>query len=337
MGSVVGMDIASPAKVRVFQIQSSKTRKPSTSNPAGPHWAEQLFGGLLFSSAAGLAIVDRDFKYRFINPALAAMNGLPPKEHIGRTVREVLGDFADGLEPNFLQVLSTGAPLLNVEMWASTLPNRTEPGKWIEDYFPITDSKNNVTHIAIVVVEASQSGMDQFRERPSSASPAKPSFVNNRIQVFRSWKEIASYASASVRTAQRWERDFELPVRRLRTKRGTTVMAFKSDMDRWLAAAAELPDRILREGHTQMPLDSPALWRARIDSGHLQGSTHPSQLLRSWKEIARYLAASTRSVQRWEREMKLPVLRVGMKSRAAVVAFKSDLDEWLRSKGAELI
>ena len=110
-------------------------------------------------------------------------------------------------------------------------------------------------------------------------------------------------------------------------------MAFKSDMDRWLAAAAELPDRILREGQTQMPLDSPVLWRAGIESR--QASTDPSQVLRSWKEIARYLAASMRSVQRWERLMKLPVLRVGMKSRAAVVAFKSDLDEWLRSQGAE--
>ena len=94
---------------------------------------------------------------------------------------------------NFVQVLSTREPLLNVEMWASALPNRTEPGKWIEDYFPITDSKGNVTHIAIVVVEASQSGMDLFSERPSSASPDKPS-LSNRIQVLRSWKEIASYA-----------------------------------------------------------------------------------------------------------------------------------------------
>jgi CheY-like chemotaxis protein len=292
--------------------------------------AEQMFGGLLFSSAAGLAIFDKSLRYQFINPALAAINGVPAREHLNKTVREVMGDLADILEPKFQQVFQTGKPLLNLEI-VIKLRNRTKPGKWIEDAFPITDLKGNVTHLAVVVVEASLSGSAREITSLDPVSGDGLSLIDP-VRIFRSWKEIAIYASTSVRTAQRWERDFELPVRRLRTERGLTVMAFKSDLDRWLAASAQLPNRIMGDGQSQVALGSPTLWRA---SAETQTSKDPTQVLRSWKSIARYLAASIRTTQRWERELELPVLRVKMKLGVAVVAFKADLDEWLRSRGID--
>lgn len=53
-------------------------------------------------------------------------------------------------------------------------------------------------------------------------------------------------------------------------------------------------------------------------------------VLNSWKEIATYLGRGVRTVQRYEREFKLPVRRVGTKSRKSVVALSQDLDAWLR-------
>lgn len=47
-----------------------------------------------------------------------------------------------------------------------------------------------------------------------------------------SWKEIAHYLRRGVRTAQRWERDAGLPVRRV-TADGGAVYAFQSDIDAW--------------------------------------------------------------------------------------------------------
>jgi uncharacterized sporulation protein YeaH/YhbH (DUF444 family) len=52
------------------------------------------------------------------------------------------------------------------------------------------------------------------------------------------------------------------------------------------------------------------------------------QLLTSWKEIARYLSKGVRTVQRWERELNLPVRRPA-ESRHIVVATCSDLDQWV--------
>ena len=55
--------------------------------------------------------------------------------------------------------------------------------------------------------------------------------------------------------------------------------------------------------------------------------------LRSWKEIARHLGASVRTVQRWEREFRLPVRRIEARRGAVVFAFPTELETWLRSHG----
>ena len=55
-------------------------------------------------------------------------------------------------------------------------------------------------------------------------------------KILRSWKEIAAKLGTSVRTAQRWERQFELPVRRTGTKKGSVVFAFEADLSSWLRA-----------------------------------------------------------------------------------------------------
>jgi hypothetical protein len=53
-------------------------------------------------------------------------------------------------------------------------------------------------------------------------------------QLLNSWKEIAAYLGRGVRTAQRWERDLRLPVRRPRGKDRSAVIAFTNELDCWL-------------------------------------------------------------------------------------------------------
>lgn len=53
------------------------------------------------------------------------------------------------------------------------------------------------------------------------------------------------------------------------------------------------------------------------------------QILGSWKEIAAYLAKSTRTVQRWELELRLPVHRPVLSARHIVMAKKSEIDRWV--------
>lgn len=60
--------------------------------------------------------------------------------------------------------------------------------------------------------------------------------------------------------------------------------------------------------------------------------THDDQrILHCWKEIAGYLSAGVRTVQRWEAECDLPVRRPRGNRRSPVLAFCSELDAWLKT------
>ena len=71
----------------------------------------------------------------------------------------------------------------------------------------------------------------------ASLAPIRNVALNLRPLVLHSWKEIASYIGSGVRTAQRWERELDLPVRRMAGRTRTSVMAFPEDIDAWLHRA----------------------------------------------------------------------------------------------------
>src|SRR5579884_474813 len=56
-------------------------------------------------------------------------------------------------------------------------------------------------------------------------------------RTLNSWKEISAYLGTGVRTAQRWEQDLYLPVRRPRGTRRSAVVAIPVELDDWLRKA----------------------------------------------------------------------------------------------------
>ena len=57
-----------------------------------------------------------------------------------------------------------------------------------------------------------------------------------------SWGEIASYLRRDIRTVQRWEHLYGLPVRRLVIGKMGQVYAFRSELDRWMQQRQPSPD-----------------------------------------------------------------------------------------------
>ena len=53
-----------------------------------------------------------------------------------------------------------------------------------------------------------------------------------------SWKEIAGYLGKGVRTVQRWEQEFGLPVRRLRNNSHRAILALPEEIDAWVRSRA---------------------------------------------------------------------------------------------------
>jgi formate hydrogenlyase transcriptional activator len=117
--------------------------------------SEQLLATYFSASKVGFCILDTDFRYLAINHTLAAMNGISADEHLGKNVREILGDFAGLVEPQFKRVLETQQPVFNLEI-SFTLPTRTEPGHWVEHYVPIKDASGKVKQIGVVAIEVTE-------------------------------------------------------------------------------------------------------------------------------------------------------------------------------------
>jgi PAS domain S-box-containing protein len=129
---------------------------------------EQLLAAFFHSPNVGIAVFDRKLRYQAINDALAAMNGVPPVEHLGHTVREVLGEFAAKIEPAFRRA-ERGETLLNFQI-EGALPTRRETGYWVENYFPIRDHAGRVRQIGVIVIEiTSQKKLENVLRRLTEA------------------------------------------------------------------------------------------------------------------------------------------------------------------------
>lgn len=58
----------------------------------------------------GLALVNRDLRFLRINHKLAEIDGMPIDAHIGRTLREVVPNVADTIEPLYRRVIGQRRP-----------------------------------------------------------------------------------------------------------------------------------------------------------------------------------------------------------------------------------
>ena len=117
--------------------------------------AERLFTELRLCHGVGVAILDDQLRFRTINTALAQMNGVPEVQHLGKTIGEVLGDFAHQVSPLVRQVLASGRPLLHCDL-SGMLPTRRERGYWLCHYFPLRKSLGRVAELGAVVFEVTQ-------------------------------------------------------------------------------------------------------------------------------------------------------------------------------------
>jgi len=104
------------------------------------------------SPAVGFAIMDEQLRFCAVNDALAAINGFPAHAHLGKTLRDILGDAAEQIEPIYRRVFATGESISNWELVAQ-LPTRTTTGHWIQCFFPIRDVRGQATRVGAVVIE----------------------------------------------------------------------------------------------------------------------------------------------------------------------------------------
>ena len=123
-------------------------------NPEALAAPERLLAAYFSSSTVGLCILDKDLRYIAINNRLAEINGVPPSDHLGKTIRQILGEFGRVVEEKCLEVTSKGKPL-HFQL-SGRLPSRNEEGHWVMHCLPIKDETGAVTRLGAVVVEITE-------------------------------------------------------------------------------------------------------------------------------------------------------------------------------------
>lgn len=114
---------------------------------------ESLLNNFFDSTPVGMSLLDTQLRFWQINETLAQIDGLTAQEHIGKTIREILPNLADVIEPLYQQVLNTGQPILNREVRGEVPSQPGIPRYWIVSYFPIFGLDRKIYALGAVVIE----------------------------------------------------------------------------------------------------------------------------------------------------------------------------------------
>jgi PAS domain S-box-containing protein len=103
----------------------------------------------------GIGFLDREFRIVRMNEKLAATNGRPLEEQLGRLVSEVVPALWPELEPIYSQILDSGEALVNQPLRG---PSAERPGQvtsWIVSYYPVT-VESEVIGIGVVALDVTE-------------------------------------------------------------------------------------------------------------------------------------------------------------------------------------
>ncbi len=115
-----------------------------------------LLDTLSTQAPIGMGFVDEEFRYVRVNENLAAIHGIAPEDHLGRSVEQIVPDLWAKFELFYRQALA-GMPVVNVEISGSIHRDDecSTPRHWLTSYYPvITD--NRAIGVGIVVVEVTE-------------------------------------------------------------------------------------------------------------------------------------------------------------------------------------
>jgi PAS domain S-box-containing protein len=119
------------------------------------------------ATPVGLALVDRDFRYHFVNQSLADLNGLPVADHTGKLVADVLPQIWADMEPIFRRVLDSGEPVLGVEITGQSLLADRGIRTCVASFFPVRLTSSEVSGVGIAVLDITERVRSE-RERKES-------------------------------------------------------------------------------------------------------------------------------------------------------------------------
>jgi PAS domain S-box-containing protein len=130
----------------------SELKRAETARAESLAQLDALFEG----APVGLAYFDRDGRFQRVNDKLAEINGVPIEDHIGRTVTEVLPDMDPRVAEEFVRVLESGRPAIDIEFVGATPASEEGERRFATGMYPVRDAAGEATGVGAVVIEITE-------------------------------------------------------------------------------------------------------------------------------------------------------------------------------------
>ncbi len=108
------------------------------------------------SAPIGLCFIDTELRFVRLNDRLAEINRVPAAAHIGKTLREILPEMADDLEPLYREVIETKVPLQQLEVRRTNLAQPGLEQDWLLSLYPLRAEDDRVLGVNVTVHEITE-------------------------------------------------------------------------------------------------------------------------------------------------------------------------------------
>jgi PAS domain S-box-containing protein len=163
-------------------------------DPAGLAFLDALFE----QDEVGVGIWDREKRFTRVNPALAAMNGVPAESHIGHRIGEVLPALGPHLEALLDEVLESHNAAAGLEITGETPAAPGQERHWLASYYPLLDADGEPLGIGAVIIDITERKQAQAaleaRERSSEFLLEAGSVLASSLDYKQTLRNVARLA-----------------------------------------------------------------------------------------------------------------------------------------------
>ncbi|MGW0707351.1 SpoIIE family protein phosphatase [Streptomyces sp. NPDC002643] len=159
-----------------------------------PQWTvgQSVLDGFLTRSPIGMAVMDLELRYVWLNETLERFGGVPREQRLGRRLSDLLpGLQADTLEGLMRKVLDTGVPVTDYEYlgWSWADPGRRRA--YSTSFFPLLDATDSVTGVCYLVQDVTERWNARQLLTLVNEAGAR---VGTSLDVMRTAQELADFA-----------------------------------------------------------------------------------------------------------------------------------------------
>ena len=157
-------------------------------------WAvgQSVLDGFLTRSPVGMAVMDPELRYMWLNDTLERFGGVPREQRLGRRLSELLpGLQAATIEGLMRKVLQTRVPVTDYEYmgWSWADPHRQHA--YSTSFFPLVDAADSVTGVCYMVQDVTERW--NARRLLTLVNEAG-ACVGTTLDVMRTAQELADFA-----------------------------------------------------------------------------------------------------------------------------------------------